>query len=212
MLREWRRVLRPGGRALFTDPVVITGPVTNDELARRSSIGLFVFLPAGLNEALIDEAGLRLIRQEDVTANAALVAGRWHQARAARRDALLQIEGEARFAGLQTFFQTVHDLTRERPALAAGLRRREAGLSERPVDAEVDAALAVLLLGLRERREAARHAAAARCRRCRRVTPLNSSETNVNAMSSRAVEPRAGSGTARRRSRRGPTDRPGTAA
>jgi ubiquinone/menaquinone biosynthesis C-methylase UbiE len=35
VLREWRRLLRSGGRALFTDPVVITGPVTNDELALR---------------------------------------------------------------------------------------------------------------------------------------------------------------------------------
>src|SRR3954471_10265483 len=45
VLREWRRVLRPGRRAVFTDPVVITGPVTNDELSRRSSIGVFVFVP-----------------------------------------------------------------------------------------------------------------------------------------------------------------------
>ena len=114
VLREWRRVLRPAGRALFTDPVVITGPVTNDELARRSSIGLFVFVPAGLNEHLLAEAGLRLVRQEDVTANATLTAGRWHAARDAHRDDLLRIEGDARFAGLQTFFETVRDLTAER--------------------------------------------------------------------------------------------------
>ncbi|MGO1076358.1 class I SAM-dependent methyltransferase [Inquilinus sp. CA228] len=114
IFREWRRVLRPGGRALFTDPVVITGGVTNDELATRSSIGLFLFVPPGLNERFIAEAGLELVRLEDATANAALVSGRWHAARARHRDALLGIEGEERFAGLQRFFAAVHRLTSER--------------------------------------------------------------------------------------------------
>ena len=114
VFREWHRVLRIGRRALFTDPVVLTGPVTNDELALRSSIGLFLFVPSGLNERLIEQAGFRLIRQEDVTDNAALVAGRWHRARHAHKNDLVRIEGEERFEGLQRFFEAVHTLTSQK--------------------------------------------------------------------------------------------------
>ena len=114
MLKEWHRVLKPGGTALFTDPVVVTGLVSKDELAERSSVGFFLFAPPGVNERLIAEAGLELRRQEDVTPNAAMVSKRWHDARAEDREALVQIEGEERYAGLQRFFATVHRLTSER--------------------------------------------------------------------------------------------------
>ena len=114
VFREWRRVLRPNGRAIFTDPVVISGLVTNDELALRSSIDLFVFAPRGLNEELINAAELRLVQQQDVSENAALVAMRWHKARHNHKQKLIEIEGEERFEGLQRFFEAVHRLTSER--------------------------------------------------------------------------------------------------
>lgn len=88
--------------------------MTNDELALRSSIGLFLFVPPGVNERLIESAGFQLMRQEDVTANAALVSRRWHQARARHRDALIEIEGEQRFRDLQKFFDAVYRLSSEK--------------------------------------------------------------------------------------------------
>jgi SAM-dependent methyltransferase len=114
VFQEWRRILRPGRRAVFTDPVVITGPVTNDELALRSSIGLFLFVPPGVNEQFVEASGFRLLKHEDVSANAALVARRWHESRQRHKEALIKIEGEERFDGLQKFFAAVHSLTSER--------------------------------------------------------------------------------------------------
>jgi SAM-dependent methyltransferase len=111
---EWRRVLDRGGRALFTDPVVVTGLVSNEEIAVRTSIGHFVLAPPGVNERLLDEAGFELAQRSDVTANAALVSGRWHDARAEERATLIQIEGEERFLELQKFFSIVQRLTHER--------------------------------------------------------------------------------------------------
>jgi ubiquinone/menaquinone biosynthesis C-methylase UbiE len=114
VFRDWHRVLRPGGRLLFTDPVVVTGPVTNEELQARSSIGFFLFLPAGCNERLLAESGFEVLEVRDVTEGMASISGRWRDAREELRPGLVALEGEEGFEGVQRFLTVAHTLASER--------------------------------------------------------------------------------------------------
>jgi len=117
VLREMHRVLKPRGRMLFSDALIVGGMLTHEEIATRSSIGFYVYSPPGENERLMEQAGFQQIRVTDTSESAAQIAHRWHQARAKRKKELIECEGEPTFAGLQKFLSCVHTLTSERRLL-----------------------------------------------------------------------------------------------
>ncbi|MEE8199653.1 MAG: hypothetical protein V3R29_00660, partial [Candidatus Acidoferrales bacterium] len=93
---------------------VITGPLSNQEITIRSSIGYFLFVPPGTDENLIASAGLELVRKEDRSENMARCARRWHEARSKRAQELRRIEGDETFEGQQRFFQVAARVAEER--------------------------------------------------------------------------------------------------
>ena len=110
---DWARLLKPGGRLLFTDPTTVTGPLTNAEIATRSSIGFFLFVPPGHDESVLKTCGLRLLISKDVTANMAEVAERRRAARASRSEPLRGIEGDQTYEGQQEFLEVAARVARE---------------------------------------------------------------------------------------------------
>ena len=115
VLREWHRLVRSGGRILFTDPITVTGLLRREEMTGCSgSMGEFVFTPPGSDERLIREAGFADVRVEDVSENPARVASAWHAAREQRAAELDQLEGVEQNAAMQRFLVIVGTLARER--------------------------------------------------------------------------------------------------
>jgi SAM-dependent methyltransferase len=117
VLVEIFRVLKPGGRMLFSDALVVGGLLSHEEIATRSSIGYYVYSPPGENERLIERAGFSQIRGTDTTDSAARIAQRWHHAREIRKEELVAVEGNLNFEGLQRFLSCVQLLTSERRLL-----------------------------------------------------------------------------------------------
>jgi SAM-dependent methyltransferase len=117
VLSEMLRILKPGGRMLYSDALVVGGLLSHEEIVTRSSIGYYVYSPPGENERLIERAGFRHIRATDTTENAAVISQRWHRARENRKADLIAAEGDSNFEGLQRFLSSVHRLTSERRLL-----------------------------------------------------------------------------------------------
>jgi len=113
VIADWARLLKPGGRLLFTDATIVTGPLTNAEIATRSSAGFYLFVPQKYDEQVIAQSGLCLRMAENVTQNTAHVAERRLSARASRREALTQIEGQQAYEAQQDFLSVAARVARE---------------------------------------------------------------------------------------------------
>jgi SAM-dependent methyltransferase len=114
IIAEWARLLKPGGRMLFTDPIIVSGPLTNREIAVRSSASFYLFVPAGYNERVVSDCGLQLMIAEDVTNSMADLAARRAASRALRSVPLREVEGDLTYDNQQEFFAMTASLARER--------------------------------------------------------------------------------------------------
>ena len=113
VIGESARLLKQGGRLLFTDPVTVTGPLMNAEITVRSSAGFNLFVPPDYDERIIAQCGLQLLVRKDLTANMAEVAERRGAARASRSAVLREIEGDQTYEAEQEFFAVASRLARE---------------------------------------------------------------------------------------------------
>jgi cyclopropane fatty-acyl-phospholipid synthase-like methyltransferase len=113
-LRDWARLLRDGGRVVFTDVAVITGAVSKSELDSRSVTGSVLLVPPGVNEEAIRDAGLTLVRSEDRSTAVVEIAARWHAARIRHAAALEREEGAEAFERRQRYYATAGELARSR--------------------------------------------------------------------------------------------------
>jgi ubiquinone/menaquinone biosynthesis C-methylase UbiE len=113
VIAEWTRLLKRGGRLLFTDSLTVTGPLTNEEIAVRSSAGFGLFVPNGYATDVIAQSGLRLLVHRDVTPSMAEVAERRRAARAARSSSLRSIEGDEIYERQQQFFAVAARIAKE---------------------------------------------------------------------------------------------------
>jgi SAM-dependent methyltransferase len=112
LFHEVARVLRPGGKFLFTDAGVVTGSVSSEEVRKRSTHGYTQFVPPGWNESLLERAGLALLETENRTAGVTERARGRLRAIQAHRVELEHMLSASEFDSQVDYLGTVVEVTR----------------------------------------------------------------------------------------------------
>jgi ubiquinone/menaquinone biosynthesis C-methylase UbiE len=126
LLAEVFRVLKHGGRLLFSDALIVAGSITQREIALRCTPGLYVFSVPGENERLITATGFSKPKTKDTTTETARIATQWRDARKKRKQALILQEGEVIYKAGQKFLACAAQLAGERRLL------RQVFLAQKP--------------------------------------------------------------------------------
>lgn len=114
VLAEWRRILKPGARMLFTDAAVLTGIISSEEVSPNGHVGSGHLVPIGLNEKLIERAGFELLAAEDLTASVEQIAKRISDGFVQHRKRAAELLGEEILKSLETHYCWKHLLAKER--------------------------------------------------------------------------------------------------
>jgi len=115
--KDIARLMVSRGKLLLTDAGVVAGPISNEEIEQRSVHGYAQFVPPGVNEALLEAAGFRLVGQEDRTESVLVNANGRLRAMLAHRAEIEATDGAESFARQQRYVETVIALS-ERRALS----------------------------------------------------------------------------------------------